>query len=570
MSAPLASPPSRGRRHPAAAALVLHLPLICVVAALPWRDLAAIPPAPCPATSIGRVDVLTPCEIRVSDVSYCDDRDDLVVDGATVIVRPACRLLPAILSGAPFRGGGPRLPRLDARAHPPRSPSSPAPRPSPRARRAHQLSPVDPRRRRRARRRRPQRRTRWPRRPRRPGPPPRRRRHHVDLRDVRATVAAMGLGDEVVRARACVVSRAAGPRPASVALDAASLLRGASVDCGRRAPRRRRRRSTPAPAAASPPPPRPPHQRPRRVAASRSASTRPPSLAPRRRLRVRATAAANAERVDLAGRVSATHQVADVHRPPPRSTASSAAPALRPRRNRPPRAPRRWRRPRAHRRHRAPSSPPSPTLPVPRRGCGRVAGTRVTVHELSSPDVGSRPTATSTSPPATPTSRRGRLETREFSPATWVRGRASARCGPTPPRPTAARRITARPRRRAAPPRGGPHRARRRLQATATHERVPAAAPAPLVAAAVTARGLQVHAPSGPLTSPSAPRATPSAGSTPPSPPTARAPRRARAAAAGRVRPPAPAPARPRPLRREPRAGAGRALDAPPARRRGA
>ncbi|MFO0606987.1 MAG: translocation/assembly module TamB domain-containing protein [Polyangiales bacterium] len=490
-----------------AAALVLHLPTRVGRAAV--RDLAAmILPGAVPGhLRIGRVDALTPREIRVSDVSYRDDRDDPVVDGATVIVRPAWRLLPAILSGAPFpavevhaRRAWTRAPYLapkpvvaGAPAEPPAR-GAPISLPSIRVDVDELVGAV-------------------------PNVELAGRAAHVDLglrldgdvttvdlRDVRATVAAMGLGDEVVRARARVVSRAAGPAgPASVALDAALSLRGASVDCeldarldaARRLDARARRcalsaaaldRLTNAPPGGS-----------RRLALRVDEATVAGPLDGE--LEVRATAAANAERVDLAGRVSATHQVADVtvhhlslDRVAPAAPASDLDGTV-------------------HLEHLADGDAHELTVdtarlvaavadvPVPpARLRARVAGTRVTVRELSSPDVGlSAHGDVDLATGDTDFHAEADLETRELARYPWVRGRASGALRAHLEADGRGGRITARVR-------GDAQRLRvagltvrdAAFQATATHERARGRAGATQVAAAVTARGLQVRGAVGP------------------------------------------------------------------------
>jgi hypothetical protein len=133
----------------------------------------------------------------------------------------------------------------------------------------------------------------------------------VDLSNLDATLAAMGLGDERVTGRARIIAQ-----PAGVALDAAVSLRGAAITCVVEArtdatqhiSARTRRCSLSAAALdrLSGAPPGRSHRLALRIDEASAEGTLADGLV------VRVTAAANAERVEITGRVTPTHQTADI------------------------------------------------------------------------------------------------------------------------------------------------------------------------------------------------------------------------------------------------------------------
>jgi hypothetical protein len=507
-----------------AVALVLHLPTRVGRAAA--RDLAAmiLPTAVPGHLRVGRVDVLSLREIRVSDVSYRDDRDDPILDGATVSVRPAWRLFRALTAGAPFppivvhaRRAWTRAPYLTpkataAGAPPPAERQLPIDLPSLQVSIDEIIGVI-------------------------PDVPLAGRAARVDasfridgdvttvhLRDLRAVVAAMNLGDESVTARARVVVR-----PAGVALDAALSLRGAAVNCELDARMTEARRLD---------------ARARRCLVSAAALDRltgaPPGGSRRLTLRVdeatasgtvggdldvRVAAAANTERVDIVGQVSPTRQVADVtvrhlslDRVSPAAPASDLDGTI-------------------HVEHLADGAAHELVLdtsrlvaavtdvPVPPvRARARLVGQRLTVRELTSRDIGL--SARGDVDLATGDANfhaEADIDAQELARYPWVQGRASGALRAHVEVDGRGGRITARVRGDARRLRAARLTVRdATFQVSATHERARGRSGATQLEAAVTARGLLVPGTVGP-SRPLRPRAgqPPSGASTPPSRPTA-------------------------------------------------
>jgi hypothetical protein len=206
---------------------LLHLPTR--IGRIALRDLAGmLLPSVLPGhLRVGRVDALSPIEVRFSEVSFRDDRGDPVVEGVSVTVHSAWRLLPAIVSGKPFpalelhaRRGWTRVPYLVPRTppssggQPPSAQGPPVALPSLRVTVDELVGVV-------------------------PTVPLFGRSLQVDLglridgdattlelRHLTAILDAMGLGNERLDARAHVVTRSDG-----TTLDASLSLRGASLEC---------------------------------------------------------------------------------------------------------------------------------------------------------------------------------------------------------------------------------------------------------------------------------------------------------------------------------------------------